>query len=296
MAQSAVRDWANGNCINGSKPLATLEMGILVAFADRYNTTSLKGNVTAFPHVPKLAARSTCRTGQVIATDRGCFDLADRCGISSNDLQKYNSRSDFCTTLKVGQYFCCSPGDLPDMTPQPNSDGSCKSYSVTSVDSCWSIANAFGITQDALESFNKNTWGWSGCSPLMNGLNICISKGTPPMPAAVAGTTCGPQVPGTKQPTDGTPIAELNPCPLNACCDVWGFCGTTADFCTKTPADNGNPGTTQPGTASCISNCGVDLVNNSQGPKVFERIGYFEAFNIERPCLFMDAANIPTDK
>ncbi|OAR02019.1 hypothetical protein LLEC1_03422 [Akanthomyces lecanii] len=30
------------------------------------------------------------------------------------------------------------------------------------------------------------------------------------------------KVPGTKKPTGGTNFADLSPCPLNACCDVWG--------------------------------------------------------------------------
>jgi GH18 family chitinase len=76
---------------------------------------------------------------------------------------------------------------------------------------------------------------------------------------------------------------------LNACCNVWGKCGTTSEFCTPSPADTGAPGTAQPGTNGCISNCGTDIVNNKQAPWFFSRVGYFEAWNVaERACLHMD--------
>jgi chitinase len=97
-------------------------------------------------------------------------------------------------------------------------------------------------------------------------------------------------------PTNGTKIADLNPCPLNACCDAWGFCGTTSDFCTIALADTGAPGTHQPGTNGCVSNCGTDIVNNGSPPSSYSRIAYFEAFNQQRPCLTMDASQIDTTK
>ena len=293
VSQDAVRGWTNGHCINGSAPAEHTHINIRVASIGNSNMTLPVGNSTASR---RISSRSSCRVERVKSGDTGCADLANRCGISGNDLMKYNTRSDFCSTLKINQYYCCGPGDLPDMRPQPNPDGTCKVYPVQPNDGCWVISNSYGITEQEIESFNKQTWGWAGCGNLQNGQRICISKGRPPMPAPVAGTTCGPQVPGTKPPSSGMDFASLNPCPLNACCDVWGFCGTTAEFCTKTPADTGAPGTTRPGTSSCISNCGMDLVNNANGPKSFEKLGYFEAFNTERPCLFMDASDIPLDK
>ena len=42
------------------------------------------------------------------------------------------------------------------------------------------------------------------------------------MPAPISNAVCGPQVLGTVVPPAGTDISTLNPCPLNACCDVWG--------------------------------------------------------------------------
>ncbi|KAJ7162829.1 glycoside hydrolase superfamily [Mycena filopes] len=109
------------------------------------------------------------------------------------------------------------------------------------------------------------------------------------MPAPVKGAVCGPQVPGTPNATAGTDLTTLNPCPLNACCNVWGQCGTTSDFCT--PSGTGAPGTAAPGTNGCISNCGTIIVEGD-APEEFRRIAYFEAFNLDRPCLNMDMLQI----
>lgn len=131
---------------------------------------------------------------------------------------------------------------------------------------------------------------------MLFGQVICLSDGSPPFPPEIEGATCGPQVPGTVKPTGSTDWSSLNPCPLNACCDVWGFCGITEEFCTATPADTGAPGTAQPHTNGCISNCGTDIMNNDSRPDEFRMIGYFEAFNKERPCLTMDVTDMDTSK
>lgn len=111
------------------------------------------------------------------------------------------------------------------------------------------------------------------------------------MPAPISNAVCGPQVPGTQSPavTTRSELAKLNPCPLNVCCNIWGNCGTTADFCTETGA---KPGESAPGTNGCISNCGTEIVNNSSPPKEARHIAYFEAWNRERPCLYMDISEI----
>ncbi|KAL6700983.1 hypothetical protein J3F84DRAFT_402901 [Trichoderma pleuroticola] len=297
VAQAAVKSWTNGLCLNGSTPSAAIDMEVLVStISTNITTPPFHSNSTSGVKPRNLQARADCKTQQVKSGD-GCADLATRCGISSSDLAKFNPRSDFCSTLKPNQYYCCTAGTLPDMRPKPNPDGSCHSYKVAADDGCFSISSTFGITQTDIETFNKQTWGWAGCGNLQIGQLICLSKGDPPMPAAVSGTTCGPQVPGTKKPTDGTAIEDLNPCPLNACCNVWGFCGTTDDFCIPSPADTGAPGTAKPNTNGCISHCGTDVVNNAEGPGLngFKRIGYYESFSYDRVCLSMHPRSIPAD-
>jgi GH18 family chitinase len=110
------------------------------------------------------------------------------------------------------------------------------------------------------------------------------------MPRPIANAVCGPQVPGTIKPSSGTNISELNPCPLNACCDVWGQCGITAEFCT--PSGTGAPGTAAKNTNGCISNCGTRITNNGKAPAARISIAYFEAWNRERPCLWKDVSQV----
>ncbi|KAK2816781.1 hypothetical protein FQN49_007988 [Arthroderma sp. PD_2] len=79
----------------------------------------------------------------------------------------------------------------------------------------------------------------------------------------MANAMCGPQKPGTKKPPKGKNIAELNPCPLNVCCNIKG-------------------------TYGCTSNCGRDVIK-SDPPAQFIKVGYFEAFRV---CLNMDVRQI----
>jgi GH18 family chitinase len=238
-----------------------------------------------------LHGRAECRTVQVVSGD-SCAALATRCGISGADFTKYNPGSTFCSTLRPGQHVCCSSGDLPDFRPQPNEDGSCYSYQVKANDNCADLAAAYSLTLDDIEEFNKKTWGWGGCKLLYLGTIMCLSKGTPPFPAPIPNAQCGPQKLGSKPPTDGSDISKLNPCPLNACCNIWGQCGITKDFCIDT--NTGPPGTAKPGTYGCISNCGLDIVIGTG--KGTTKIGYFEGYGLNRDCLFQDASQIDTSQ
>jgi chitinase len=96
-------------------------------------------------------------------------------------------------------------------------------------------------------------------------------------------------------PTNGTAITSLNPCPLNACCNMWGQCGITPAYCTNHTGPAGNPGTAPKNENGCISNCGTDIVNGG-GPSSFISIGNYESWNWDRPCLNMRAASIDSSK
>jgi hypothetical protein len=121
---------------------------------------------------------------------------------------------------------------------------------------------------------------------------MCLSKGTPPFPAPISNALCGPQKPGSKPPTDGSDISDLNPCPLNACCNMWGQCGITKDFCVDT--NTSAPETAKPGTYGCISNCGTDIVKGDGSGAI--KIAYFEGYGVNRECLFQDASQIDTSQ
>ncbi|KAH7159572.1 hypothetical protein B0J13DRAFT_592197 [Dactylonectria estremocensis] len=309
--QSAVSAWSNATCLEDlqyEKPFGKfdIEFNIEDDHALSSNlTTSIHKRHSGHNHIHAqhhkryshpvsrgdLIARASCSVKQVVSGDT-CAALASRCGISASNFTKYNTKTNLCSTLRVGQYVCCSSGTLPDFTPKPNADGSCSSYEVQTGDFCDAIAASHSIEVKDIESFNKNTWGWSGCTRLFADAVICLSKGDAPMPNPIANAQCGPQKPGTVKPAKGKQLADLNPCPLNACCNVWGQCGTTSDFCTNTTL--GAPGTAKAGTNGCISNCGTEIVNNDSPPSSFIRVGYFEAWNNERPCLWMDASELQT--
>ncbi|KAH6688814.1 hypothetical protein BKA61DRAFT_565392 [Leptodontidium sp. MPI-SDFR-AT-0119] len=291
IAQSAVKTWHDGKCLTSVD--ATTPWTNITILAP---TISTQSNITsqATPVARAIRPRATCTTIQVVSGD-GCASLASKCGITAALFTTYNPSSTLCSTLAVGQHVCCSAGTLPDYSPQENADGSCASYLVVSGDYCSAIAETNSITIAKIEEYNTETWGWTGCDNLQAGVSICLSTGTPPFPAPITNAVCGPQVPGTVAPTDGSDIALLNQCPLLACCDIWGQCGTTLEFCTPTVSATGAPGTAEAGTNGCISNCGTQIIIGSP-PAEYRKIGYFEAFNWDRICLNMDVTDIDTSE
>ncbi|KAF3392821.1 hypothetical protein F1880_008720 [Penicillium rolfsii] len=302
--QQAFKSWSRAECIdfaNSTSYTSTAAFAFPQLSSIRSNYTSAHTNTTmkrrhhsrqSLSHLAFHTRASECRTESVIYGD-SCPALAERCGISGVDFTIYNPSEGLCSSLSPGQHVCCTSGDLPDFRPKPNDDGSCATTVVNENQSCDTVAVANSLTKDDIEEFNKNTWGWNGCKKVFAGSVICVSKGTPPMPAPMANAVCGPQVPGTKAPDDMTKLAELNPCPLNACCDTWGQCGITPEFCTDT--NTGAPGTAEPNTNGCISHCGTDIVEGS-APSEFRSVGYYEGFLFKRDCLYQDSLQIDTSK
>jgi hypothetical protein len=291
--QSAIKAWANATCLSFSGSTKFAGSAKFITPLLNGNHTTSNSTILARNLARNLVTRADgeCRTVQVDA-GTGCPELAVKCGISGADFTKYNPGEGFCSHLKPKQHVCCSSGDLPDFRPQPNEDGSCKAYQIQADDNCDSLAAEYSLEKEDLEKFNKNTWGWNGCEILFKDTVMCLSEGTPPFPAEIPNAVCGPQKPGTNPPTDGSDIADLNPCPLNACCNIWGQCGITADFCIDT--NTGAPGTAKPGTYGCISNCGMDVVRGSGSGGV--KIAYFEGYCLSRQCLFQDASQIDTSQ
>ncbi|KAF4995229.1 hypothetical protein FGRMN_5260 [Fusarium graminum] len=290
--QAAARTWSNGKCVN--IPQATtqsINLGILTSNVVKTRSVDLQSRFAGVDNL--LAPRADCRAIQVNSGD-SCASLAKRCKVSTTNFNKYNTKKNFCSTLAVKQWVCCSAGTLPDKTPKPWKDGSCYAYTIKAGDGCYTLGQNFGITEKFIADVNKNTWGWNGCNKLQLGQPICLSKGKSPMPMPVAGAVCGPQKPGSKKPSSfnsGWDFAAMNPCPLNACCSGYGFCGVTSEFCTNTTAKGAAPGTsvTKPG---CIGNCGTNIVGNSKKPAKFLNVGYFQGYNLGRPCLNMDVTNL----
>jgi chitinase len=138
---------------------------------------------TACPYVQAQAGNS-------------CWDLAQQCNITEYQLTQYNPATN-CSIIQVGDYFCCSAGFLPDLSPQPDSNGNCYTYKIKSDDTCDAIATANRMSADMIANVNYQTWGWTGCDGLQAGQIICISEGAPPFPEPVPDTECGPQVSAT---------------------------------------------------------------------------------------------------
>lgn len=294
--QNAIKTWANATCLSFSASTnftgkASFTTPLLHANGTANSTMMAKASRQNEKRSNELHARAECSTVQVESGD-SCATLATKCGISGADFTKYNSGSNFCAELRPKQHVCCSSGDLPDFSPNPNEDGTCFSYQVQTDDNCDDLAAEYSLTRDKLEEFNKNTWGWNGCQLLFAKTVMCLSEGDPPFPAAIANAQCGPQKPGSEPPTDGSDISQMNPCPLNACCNIWGQCGITKDFCVDT--NTGAPGTAEPGTYGCISNCGTDVVKGDGNGAI--KIAYFEGYGMGRKCLYQDASQIDSSQ
>lgn len=211
--QNALASWSTAKC-------ATLDNSLQSSESITLYQTPLVAAVQARGTPTELVARATCSAIQVVSGD-SCSSLATECGISGDVFTEYNSASDECSTLAVGEWVCCSAGTLPDLSPSAYDNGTCYTYYVQSGDSCSALAASYSLTIDDIETYNENTWGWMGCDDLLADMNICLSAGDGPMPASMANAECGPQVPGTDYPTNSASLALLNPCPLNACCDIW---------------------------------------------------------------------------
>ncbi|KAL4877049.1 hypothetical protein BJY04DRAFT_231180 [Aspergillus karnatakaensis] len=302
--QEAIKTWATGGCLMFDETKDIKGPVVLTTSFPKHanNSSQSKPSPSSSPVLlptpgiesrNHLVARADCKTTQVKGGD-SCAMLATRCGISATDFNKYNPDKDLCSSLKPGQHVCCSAGTMPDLAPKPNPDGSCATYTIKTDDNCVDLAAQFTLEKEDLEEFNKKTWGWNGCETLWIGSIICTSKGTPPMPAPLSNAVCGPQKPGTETPEDTSDIADLNPCPLNACCNVWGQCGITDEFCTDT--STGAPGSAKPGTNGCISNCGMQIVP-SEPPAEFRRIAYYQGYGFSsRDCLYQDALQVDGTK
>ncbi|KAK7917892.1 hypothetical protein PG985_009766 [Apiospora marii] len=303
--QATLAAWNNGTCAGGFDKVETLSpVEIMETPQHRRNATAslTSSNSTTRHHQPDslrtsghlLARASGYCTTQTVEDGDSCWSLANACGISLDEFYKFTPE-DRCSTLQKGQKVCCDKGSLK---PLPQDNGTCYTHTVEAGDNCYDIGLPWTLSmQDVADLNDKKTWGWSGCGNLPVGLQICLSEGYPPAPAELSNAVCGPQKPGTKfdgPVTDTEALANLNPCPLNSCCNIWGQCGIDDSFCTVSTGPTENPGTSQAGVFGCISNCGTDIVGNDSPPAQFQRVGYYETYNWGRECLHQRAAGSNT--
>lgn len=293
--QRAIVSWQGANCDGTAQETSQVKR---FSVFEATQVSSMSGSSSY--HIARkdlsatrLSARSDCTTKKVVPGD-SCGSLATKCAIAADDFTKYNPQDNLCSSLTPGQQVCCSSGSLPDLKPVQNKNGSCASYNVQSGDTCASIAANNGLVVDDIGRFNnKTTWGWSGCNGLMAGMAICLSTGTPPMPASLPNAVCGPIKPGSVA-NASVALADMNPCPLNACCNTWGQCGITPEYCDGLLDPSANPGTNPAGKIGCISNCDtwIPFPQRQKPPQEFKTVAYYESWNWDRPCLNLRADNI----
>ncbi|CZS72048.1 unnamed protein product [Fusarium graminearum] len=313
--QKSTLAWSQGNCVVNSQMKGT---GIIPGVQVYGFDTDIPQSDNGLPSTPTpsptpisslhhrnlfsrwvaLDKRATCKSIRVGEGDT-CTSLTVRCGIRGADFVKYNTKSNLCSTLREGDSVCCSAGDLPKPeTPKPNADGTCATHLIHNGDTCDSVSKQFGVTVKDIEKWNKGrTWAWTECKNLVLGYNMCVGPGLPPMPPPQKGTECGPLVPGTKPPQDDiVSLADLNPCPLKACCSNWGFCGVFPGHCKINAPKDGGPGSKNPDAQNtCVSNCNNQIKVNGGAPSQYGRVGYYEAYGMKRDCLWLKAKNANTD-
>ncbi|KAM7196728.1 putative glycoside hydrolase family 18 protein [Naviculisporaceae sp. PSN 640] len=302
--QNAVKTWNEAGCVGGfsnsswSANAPKLSAAILESPFDQglgtNHTTNSTLSIRNLDHHSRLGRRGMCRTRTVEAND-GCHSLATKCGISTADFSKFNDK-DLCTdinALQPGMLVCCSEGGMDDLKPKPGADGICATYHVQRDENCASIAGKHGLKVADINKFNQlKTWGFTTCDNLMADMNICLSEGKRPMPYPNKDALCGPTKPGSDSSyvEDDNDLINMNPCPLNACCNVWGQCGISKDFCVKRPNPFGGPGTSLLKNG-CISSCGNQIIKSDKAPIVYSRIAYYETWNFDRDCLHMRVAD-----
>ena len=258
--QDAVKTWSMGESYTGGSQTTTISDALCYyAYASRKTGSD---DQSAGPCVYQRVESGV--------------DLGTLCGTTTDAIEIYNPNVNFAA-LAVGQPICCSEGVPPNFMPPENANGSCAYYTIASGDSCETIyALYYPITLDDLMEFNQDTWNWYGCTTdhPQAGDNICVSPGTPPRPTANPLAQCGPLAPGDLYNSS---------CPLNACCDQWGFCGETAEFCATTSSP-----TNAPGTTGCYSNCGIPDLPVAEYPANLGSIAYFLGVDNSSSPLEMD--------
>lgn len=119
-----------------------------------------------------LSPRAECDFIQ-IEPAQGCDTLAERCNITVAELEEYNPRDSFCTTIRIGERVCCTAGELPAIEPNP--DGTCKEITVQDGDNCDMMAAECDISLPELLEFNNG--GTDFCGNLRPGQRLCCTPG-----------------------------------------------------------------------------------------------------------------------
>ncbi|KAI8585352.1 hypothetical protein BDZ88DRAFT_433109 [Geranomyces variabilis] len=223
--------------------------------------------------LPPPGPDGTCRYVEV-RENVFCSDYATQCGVTLDQLKAANPGLD-CTKLTIKQALCCGNGKRPNRAPKQNPDGTCAGHIVDANDSCHGLAIAYDIKESDIDTWNAQTWRYSGCKPfLQQQTQICLSPGKPHPPPQSPNIQCGQESIGNVD------------CPLNLCCGKFGFCGQDPEYCTEVkdkPPGNG-----------CQSHCEMEAPKESVvcSNVMKIQVGYYESWSSYRPCMAYRPANI----
>lgn len=182
--QKAVKTWSDAECVSQSqtgedwmKVTIRIPVPIESVPSNSTNSTSFarSTSIVGFGKRARLEIRADCKTTKVQSGD-GCWAVANRCGISQTDLEKYN-RANLCNTLAKDELVCCSSGTLPSTLPPGNADGTCKTREVVAKDDCSTLASKCGISAN---DFMKANTKENLCSTLLEGQKVCCTAGKYP--------------------------------------------------------------------------------------------------------------------
>lgn len=120
--QESIRSWSEAACLTGydSKDnKVETEISFVRATSVPIESSLISGLEQINEPVKRSTAidlifRAECKYIQAVADD-SCWSLSQRCGgIDQKDFESYNGGKDICSTIKPGQWVCCSKGTLPD--------------------------------------------------------------------------------------------------------------------------------------------------------------------------------------
>jgi chitinase len=117
-AQESIASWSHGKSPSGADTtVAWSDFDIKYWLRKSLNGSSIDAATNHSSNAtlsPNLHRRATCSYQEVFSEDT-CTVLAERCGISLTQFNRFNpGGTTFCNKLKPKQFVCCSSGDLPD--------------------------------------------------------------------------------------------------------------------------------------------------------------------------------------
>ena len=132
---------------------------------------------------PSKNSDGSCKI-HVIKSGESCGVLDKMYYLKPGDMYKFNEDNPNWVSCQdgrpwVGDRVCVSEGTPPSKDVTTNPDGSCYSHELKAGETCADMDKMYGLGPGDMYTFNENTPRWTNCQSLYEGLNVCVSKGTP---------------------------------------------------------------------------------------------------------------------